>query len=544
MKCSDVCQVDRTLRDYQQDAKNKIFRHWDEVDSVLYQMPTGTGKTRLFTSLIRDVAVYGLERNHLQRILIIAHRSELIEQISASLSRYHLEHGILAGIQKERRDLSLPLQVASIQTLTHPGNSSLAQKLGFDYVIIDEAHHALATSYRKLWSLFPEAKILGVTATPWRMNRQGFTHLFEAFVPSPSVKEFIQRGWLAPYQYYSIPSSSMVQQSVDGLKEMGRDGDYKVSELERVMDRDSIRSQLYESYEKLVKGKKGIIYSISRLHSEHICWQYQSHGVRIKNIDSETPAQERKQIVEEFKRGMLDVIVNVDIFSEGFDCPDIEFVQLARPTKSLVKYLQQVGRGLRKNGDKRCAILDNVGMYRRFGLPDSDFDWQHYYEGEEGNAGIQKISAGCTRREGEPRVVDMREGDEEMVMVQDAEIINLQKTPKEEEMLLPNQVKAGKAVKSSLFLSGKYYLEDANGRYSIINSNTLESQFLCSGRTYPGGSLEARRLGKDKMVIKRLSPRIKGLKLQMTIIGYLEKHGNLWAFCPFLSPSQRLDIKV
>ena len=110
-------------------------------------------------------------------------------------------------------------------------------------------------------------------------------------------------------------------------------------------------------------GKKGIIYSISREHSEHICSQYQSHGVSIENIDSKTPAKVREAVINAFKNGEIDIIVNVDIFSEGFDCPDIEFIQLARPTKSLVKYIQQVGRGLRKNGDKRCIILDNVGMY-------------------------------------------------------------------------------------------------------------------------------------------------------------------------------------
>ena len=144
-----------------------------------------------------------------------------------------------------------------------------------------------------------------------------------------------------------------------------------------------IRAQLLDSYLKYAKGKKGIIYSISRKHSDHICQEYREAGINIVRIDSKTPKDERKLYVERFKKGLIDVIVNVDIFSEGFDCPDIEFIQLARPTKSLVKYLQQVGRGLRPTAGKSiCLILDNVGLHFQFGLPNSERNWEKCFVGD------------------------------------------------------------------------------------------------------------------------------------------------------------------
>ena len=149
MDYNELCQHDITLRDYQQQAKEDIFSQWNYVDNILYQMPTGTGKTRLFTSIIRDINVWGLRHNIFFRILIVAHRSELIEQSSRSLSKYRIEHGVLAGTMKVMRDLTKPIQVASIQTITHPANRSLINDLDFDFIIIDEAHHAVAHSYRQ-----------------------------------------------------------------------------------------------------------------------------------------------------------------------------------------------------------------------------------------------------------------------------------------------------------------------------------------------------------------------------------------------------------
>ncbi len=376
----DIAREDKLLRPYQQTAKEEIFSAWDEYDNVMFQMPTGTGKTRLFTSIISDIKAWGILTQKTPKILIIAHRVELIEQISDNLDRYKVAHGIIAG--GKERNLRPLVQVASIQTITHRTNKDVASGLTVDFIIIDEAHHSTASSYKKLWELYPEAKKLGVTATPWRMNHLGFTSVYDKLIVSKSIKEFISEGWLAPYCYYSIKDNSRIRNDISGIDEFDVEGDYKVSALERVMDNVSIRANLLDSYMKLAKGKKGIIYSVSRKHSDHICEEFKQAGISIVRIDSETPREERRTYVQRFKNGQIDIIVNVDIFSEGFDCPDIEFIQLARPTKSLVKYLQQVGRGLRPTANKeKCIILDNVGSHLEFDLPNADRDWNVEFEG-------------------------------------------------------------------------------------------------------------------------------------------------------------------
>lgn len=420
----DIVRVDHSLRTYQQKAKVEIFAAWDECDNVMFQMPTGTGKTRLFTSIISDIKAWGILTQRDPKILIIAHRVELIEQISENLNRYKVTHGIIAG--GKERNLRPLVQVASIQTITHRTNRDVANSLNVDFIIIDEAHHSTANSYKKLWELYPNAKKLGVTATPWRMNHLGFTSIYDKLIVSKSIKEFINEGWLAPYCYFSIKDNSKIRQNISGIDEFDIEGDYKISALERVMDKVSIRANLLDSYMKLAKGKKGIIYSVSRKHSDHICEEYKQAGINIVRIDSETPREERRMYVQRFRSGQIDIIVNVDIFSEGFDCPDIEFIQLARPTKSLVKYLQQVGRGLRPTSGKgKCIILDNVGSHIEFDLPNADRDWNVEFEGVPTPRKKRGPSAHLVEVESRERNYD--EGSDELCLIDDVEGTN-QKT--------------------------------------------------------------------------------------------------------------------
>ena len=411
---SELYRNDTSLRPYQQKAKKEIFDAWDEVDNVMFQMPTGTGKTRLFTSIISDINEYSKQRREAVKILIIAHRTELIDQIDASLTKYRVPHNIIAGGRE--KNYKFPVNIASIQTLTHPNNLSAAKKLNVQFVIIDEAHHALARTYKKLWNLYPNAKRLGVTATPWRMNHQSFMDLFDKLVLSMPIKDFINQGYLAPYKYYSLKNDSDIQKTIDDI-ELDRFGEYKESSMEEKMDIGSIRAQLLDSYLTLAEGKKGIIYAINIVHAKHICDEYQKAGYNAVSIDSKTPAAERKELVDKFKRGIIDIIVNVDIFSEGFDCPDIEFIQLARPTRSLVKYLQQVGRGLRPTENKQnCVILDNVGMYSRFGLPDARRHWKYHFLGRDV---VEEPKRVISKGNGGHRYVDISEGTEDMELIQD-----------------------------------------------------------------------------------------------------------------------------
>lgn len=415
----EIASTDHSLRPYQQQAKEEIFAAWDEHSSIMFQMPTGTGKTRLFTSIIRDIKIWNITHQLSEKILIIAHRVELIEQISDSLQHYGIAHGLIIG--GKPRDLTKQVQVASIQTITHHSNATAAQDLPVGFVIIDEAHHSMARSYQRLWQMYPDSLKLGVTATPWRMNGEGFTTLYDCLIPSAPISRFIQEGWLAPYSYYSISPNDHLHESISRINEFDAEGDYKVSALERTVDTLSIRAKLIKSYLALAKGRKGIIYAISRKHSEHICSEFRAAGVNIVRIDSFTSRNERRLQVSRFKQGLIDVIVNVDIFSEGFDCPDIEFIQLARPTRSLAKYLQQVGRGLRHTkGKRKCIILDNVGAHLSFGFPDSEHDWQESFIGSSNEPRSHKHSESLHPIVyTEPDETLKEEGNEEMLLVED-----------------------------------------------------------------------------------------------------------------------------
>ena len=344
-------------------------------------------------------------------------------------------------------------------------------------IVIDEAHHALAKTYKGMWDRFPKAKFLGLTATPCRLNGKGFTDLFDVLVQSWSVPEFISKGRLATYDFVSIKSDGVTQRLIDSLQKRGADGDYQNKEMDRVLNKKPSIERLYKSFEKYGKDRKGIVYAINISHANAIAEFYREHGIAAVAIDSKTPSSLRKELIERFKASSntsqyfskthpssltlkggstsfpkplspqgtgdvtapprrseplrskdggpskvspdflsagalkeaskpspdcagwdrlgatclraadgaapIQVLVNVDIFSEGFDCPDIEFVQLARPTLSLAKYLQMVGRGLRvARGKKSCVMIDNVGLYRVFGLPSQVWNWNAMFEGK------------------------------------------------------------------------------------------------------------------------------------------------------------------
>ena len=391
----------------------------------------------------------------------------------------------------------MPIKAVSIQWLSKHYDE-IEEEPGM--IVIDEAHHALAKTYKEMWERFPNAKFLGLTATPCRLNGKGFTDLFDVLVQSWSVPEFISKGRLATYDFVSIKSDGVTQRLIDSLQKRGADGDYQNKEMDMLLNKKPSIERLYRSLEEYGKDRKGIVYAINISHASAIAEFYREHGIAAVAIDSKTPSSLRKELIERFKasntsfsnhpiplskegfskitpslftikegnfskthpssltlkggstafpkplspRGTGDVtapprcseplrskdggpskvspdcagwdrltdtclrpadglgeglgatclraadgaapiqvLVNVDIFSEGFDCPDVEFVQLARPTLSLAKYLQMVGRGLRvAKGKKNCVIIDNVGLYRVFGLPSQVWNWNAMFEGK------------------------------------------------------------------------------------------------------------------------------------------------------------------
>ena len=275
---------------------------------------------------------------------------------------------------------NVPIKAVSIQWLSKHYDE-IEEEPGM--IVIDEAHHALAKTYKEMWERFPKAKFLGLTATPCRLNGKGFIDLFDVLVQSWDVPEFISKGRLATYDFVSIKSDGVTQRLIDSLQKRGADGDYQNKEMDMLLNKKPSIERLYRSLEEFGKDRKGIVYAINISHAQKITKLYQEHGVKAIAIDSKTPATERQQDIEAFKKGNIQVLVNVDIFSEGFDCPDVEFVQLARPTLSLAKYLQMVGRGLRvAKGKKNCVIIDNVGLYRVFGLPSQVWNWNAMFEGK------------------------------------------------------------------------------------------------------------------------------------------------------------------
>ena len=535
------------LFDYQEDMKERIEKALRLHRSVMAQMPTGTGKTVLLASVVESF----LREHSNCHVWIVAHRRELVSQIRETIQRvfskthpssltikedfsnhpvnsskitpslFTLKEGStshpdpltlrgeggnrptrcseplrskVGGPSKVSPDclsasaFNVPIKAVSIQWLAKHYDE-IEEEPGM--IVIDEAHHALAKTYKEMWERFPKAKFLGLTATPCRLNGKGFTDLFDVLVQSWSVPEFISKGRLATYDFVSIKSDGVTQRLIDSLQKRGADGDYQNKEMDMLLNKKPSIERLYRSLEEFGKDRKGIVYAINISHANAIAEFYREHGIAAVAIDSKTPSSLRKELIERFKasntsqnlpfsnhpvnsskitpslftikegstshpdpltlRGEggnrptrcseplrskdggpskvspdcagwdrltdtclraadglgatclraadgpadgaadrpadglapIQVLVNVDIFSEGFDCPDVEFVQLARPTLSLAKYLQMVGRGLRvAKGKKNCVIIDNVGLYRVFGLPSQVWNWNAMFEGK------------------------------------------------------------------------------------------------------------------------------------------------------------------
>ena len=387
------------LYEYQKDMLRQIEGAFVTHQSVMVQMPTGTGKTVLISEVVKR------EERRVKNpcVWIVVHRRELVEQIKETLERR------LGTSLDAEREKSSVIEVFSIQWLTRHYQE-------FDelptLIVIDEAHHAVAKTYEEVMNAYPNAKKLGVTATPCRLTKRGFTDLFEVLLCSHSIPKFIKEGYLSDFDYISLNPNSEDQKKIDGLEKRAADGDYNIAEMQEVLDCKPTIERLYQTIKDFAAGKKGIVYAINIEHAEHIAEYYREQGLAAVAISSKTPKEERRRMIELFKEGSasdkpycaslslittvgqdetpkgIQILVNVDLFGEGFDCPDVEFIQLARPTLSLAKYLQMVGRGLRvAKGKECCTLLDNVGLYRLFGLPTTDWDWNGMFLGRQAGKG-------------------------------------------------------------------------------------------------------------------------------------------------------------
>lgn len=325
--------------------------------AVLVQLPTGAGKTVTASTMVNGSAQRG------KRCWWLTHRKELIHQASRTFHSIDVPHGLVMGGTVS--DPHAQVQVGSIQTL--------ARRIGRlpdpDLIVFDETHHIGASQWQVLYDAYPNARVVGLTATPWRLDGRGLGQWYQRMVSGPSVADLIADGSLASYRLFA-PS----QPDMAGVGSVG--GDYKRPDLARIMDKPSITGDAVAHYRQLCPGKRAVAFAVSIEHSRHVADQFNAAGIAAEHVDGGTDAAVRDAAVARFTRGETLVLSNAELFGEGFDVPSIEAAILLRPTQSLSLYLQQAGRALRPAPGKHCAfILDHAGNSLRHGLPDDDREW-------------------------------------------------------------------------------------------------------------------------------------------------------------------------
>ena len=345
------------LRDYQSDCLSAIDESFRHHMSVLLFAPTGSGKTVLFSYKAKYEAAKG------NRVLILVHRRELLKQASNKLTENGVHHGVIAAGFPPTPAL---VQVASKDTL----GRRLHMLPGTELIVVDEAHHATAQTYRTILEAYPTARILGVTATPCRMSGAGLSDVFDDLVMGPTTAELIQRGFLSPYRMFAPPFHA----DLTGLRRMG--GDFRRDDMTEAMSRPQIFGSAIEHYRRYLDGLPTIVFCPSVEHAEQTAMEFLKAGYLAASVDGNMPQDERDRRIGGLEDGSTQVLCSCDLVSEGLDVPCVSGCVNLRPTASLAVALQQWGRCLRPAPGKDAAIiLDHVGNSLRHGLPDSPRDW-------------------------------------------------------------------------------------------------------------------------------------------------------------------------
>ncbi len=342
------------------------------IKSVLLQSSTGSGKTVIAAYMISVAAERG------NTVYFIAHRDYLLSQTSDTLRAFGVPHGIISPAYNQTKD---PVQVASVMTIIR----RLDKLKPGDLLIVDEAHRSMAASHRKIIEAWPKARVVGLTATPQRLDGKPLGDVFQAIVNGPSMRWLIDNGYLCDFEIYAPPSPGL---DTTGIRKIA--GDYDQGEAAKRMNKPTITGSAVEHYLKLLKGKRVVIFCGSIKHSQDVAEQFNAAGIPAAHIDGTTPRHERQRIISEFEAGRILALTNVNLVVEGFDLPAVEGVILLRLTQSLVFFLQAVGRALRKaEGKTKAIILDHVGLVVHpdgtvnHGYPDEDRAWS--LEGKQGS---------------------------------------------------------------------------------------------------------------------------------------------------------------
>ena len=333
------------LRDYQTELINKIRSEIiKEKKTICAVLGCGGGK-----SVIQGMIAKSATQKK-NEVLFIVHRKELCQQIENTFRTCGVDFTYCT--------------VGMVQTLCRRVPKLKEPKL----ILVDECHHILSNSYRMIIDSFPQAVVVGFTATPVRMNEGGLGAVFESLVESVSTKWLIEHHYLAPYKYYGV-------ELADTRHLHTKNGEFIPDEVERLMARSVIFGSTVENWKKFADGKKTIVYCSSINTSKATARAFQEAGIVAAHLDGTTGKAEREQTVEDFRSGKIKVLCNVDLFGEGFDVPDCEAVVLLRPTQSLTLHIQQSMRSMRYKPGKTAIILDHVGNYTRHGLPDEEREW-------------------------------------------------------------------------------------------------------------------------------------------------------------------------
>lgn len=334
------------LRDYQAEIINKIQNSMlTGHRRIIVQSPPRTGKTVVMSEIARRATVKN------RRVLFLIHRKEVLEQANATFKEQGVDFDLLTS--------------GMVQTLT-----LRVDKLDAPHIIlVDEAHHVLSKSYRRILDKFKDAYVLLFTATPVRLGREQLDQVADDIVLGKSIKELTAAGFLAPFRYYQPPAGFNRKK----LK-LSSTGDYTNKSITSALQ-SCLYGDLVSHYKRLAAGKQAVCYCHSIDAAKHAAAEFNKNGIAAAEVDGTTPRSERDELVKKFRAGVIKVMVNVNLFTEGVDLPDVDAVILARPTSSLSLYLQFAMRCLNPRAGKVAVIIDHANNVEKFGYPDSERNW-------------------------------------------------------------------------------------------------------------------------------------------------------------------------
>lgn len=346
-----------SLRGYQSADVARIRAAFVGHRSVLYVAPTGSGKTVLFTYIAASLA------NLRRRAWILVHRQELLTQTSRALTEWGVDHALISPAFSFQPNAML--QVASVQTLVRRLDRIPAP----DLIICDEAHHAVSPTYRTIINR-AATKLLGVTATPARLDGKGLGDVFSNMVIGPTVADLTRDGFLAPATVFAPPS----QIDMQGVAKVA--GDYVRSAAAERVDKPTITGNAVGHYSRICPGVPAIAFCVSVMHAEHVAADFAAAGYRAASVDGSMDDRKRRALIQGLASGAVQVLTSCDLVSEGLDIPSVTAAILLRPTFSLALARQQMGRALRPApGKARAIILDHAGNVHRHGLPAEEIEW-------------------------------------------------------------------------------------------------------------------------------------------------------------------------